>query len=1253
MSDQQTVTITFEADNTGVMRAIKSVSSAIDDLGKKKVISDPTKPIQDGVKKTESDVKGLSSMLGKVRNIAKRAFENHTKPLDEGVKQTQNDVNTLSSALSKIRNTIAAAFAINKIVDFGKAALSASANMEVFKKGLSFTLGSTEEADKLIASIQKIGEESAYDTTQLMPLARQWVNIGETADGATQKMAKIVDLGSAFGMQTEQIQAANLALTQMSMAGKIGAQDMMQLINAGVPAWQLLADKMGLSVAEVRDLSQAGQLGEEAIDTLWDAITEKTQGASKSLAETTMARFSNMQESVSNSMSAIGDILIQGFDINGILDDLGELTAGAKQHLQNIRDNAKNIGVRQAILDEITLINPEWGEMASKALEAFDEIKAKATEAFAEVKATIQENLPLIEQLSVAVGGAGLGYAFYTMGTMAVGAISKIVGLITGLTFNPVLAGLMALIAVIALVAYNWDTIKKAAQAALDAVNAKVTEVTTAISNAFNAVVSWLDTNVWTPIKNAVTTVINFIVGAFAAWVQANLAVWKGLYDGIVTIVSPLADWFNTNVWQPISQFASAAWDAIVEVWNSVSDWFSVTVWTPLSEFASSVWDAICQFASAAWEGIVAAWNAAGDWFDSTVWQPIKAAVEECKTAISDAFQGAYDTVTGIFGKLANWFDTNVVQPIKQKFSSLTSITGMTVTTASSGGGTGPMAKGGVVGGRIPMLANGGVPQRGTNAIIGEAGPEAVIPLKNRILGHIGEAQAKASGNSGNGNRTIQIENFLESAYQRGTSGKKNDAQSFSNSLAKLGDDKEASAYLKVLNEAAEKLQKLGELQRNYDTALAKAKEIVDGFNESGKATLEYQDKLAANEKKVADIQKRIEAGKGQEGDSDRIARLQQEHAQIIQDYQKRKTEAEAIYQDLKDNEVRIHQQAEEVKANISEGAIDKYYSHETELANAQQEAKKAMNATELEDFMAMMTAKDELYNQSYAQILANEELLNQQRQIWYEELMLASSTWGEYMQTLLTNMAVQIQDGIASGIAQCIVEGKKFGQVMQDLGKTLLKELIQKVIQKLIAGILTSIGIGNNAHKMELKNTASETAAQSAKGSVLAANATAALIAAMPHSAGAAAGIVSGAMSAAAGAAATIGKAAMASIAAIGSSDAAKGSSDKTSGSNGIWAPAGSKWGSTKDTQWLPGMAKGGVVTGPTAALIGEGRYDEAILPLKPSLMEKLFGVGDDNRQSTVVATQNIYGDINTRDDEDDMMNGFNDAILAGLRGA
>ena len=158
--------------------------------------------------------------------------------------------------------------------------------------------------------------------------------------------------------------------------------------------------------------------------------------------------------------------------------------------------------------------------------------------------------------------------------------------------------------------------------------------------------------------------------------------------------------------------------------------------------------------------------------------------------------------------------------------------------------------------------------------------------------------------------------------------------------------------------------------------------------------------------------------------------------------------------------------------------ALDQMGSYETQLAQAQYAQKKAMMATELDDFLAQMTAKDEITGQSYATTLANEQYLAEQRRVWMDELMLASVSWGEYMQTMLTNMAVQVQDGIASGIAQCVVEGKKFSQVMSNLAKTLLKQLIQGVIQKVISGWIMAIGLGNNRHKQEMKDTAAETEA-------------------------------------------------------------------------------------------------------------------------------------------------------------------------------
>lgn len=52
-------------------------------------------------------------------------------------------------------------------------------------------------------------------------------------------------------------------------------------------------------------------------------------------------------------------------------------------------------------------------------------------------------------------------------------------------------------------------------------------------------------------------------------------------------------------------------------------------------------------------------------------------------------------------------------------------------------------------------------------------------------------------------------------------------------------------------------------------------------------------------------------------------------------------------------------------------------------------------------------------------------------------------------------------------------------------------------------------------------------------------------------------------------------------------------------------WLPGigGQSWTSPDLFPDIPRLAKGGIVTGPTLALIGEGRYDEAVIPLRPGM--------------------------------------------------
>jgi len=623
--------------------------------------------------------------------------------------------------------------------------------------------------------------------------------------------------------------------------------------------------------------------------------------------------------------------------------------------------------------------------------------------------------------------------------------------------------------------------------------------------------------------------------------------------------------------------------------------------------------------------------------------QPVRSSFDNGTSFISQCFQTAYNTIVGIFGGLASWFESNVVAPIKSAFAKITSIgasiTGLSVSAEGDGGR--PSATGGVFGGRVPALANGGQVKNGTHAIIGEAGPETVLPLRKNVMGSLGNSVAQASSLPD----TVKlIQNLVDQASSQAASlsaNKKNPAYNAERSFDKASKPADSDAYTKVLDTMKQKILDIDEAQEKFHQEWQRTADEAAKYADGGEKTLRYQKQLQSNQEQIAKLQEKISSGKGDGSEAGQLDSLVQQGKNLTAKYEQEKAEALTAAQATQDGITQIDADAEAARVKARQDALNQMGSYETQLAQAQYAQKKAMMATELDDFLAQMTAKDEITGQSYATTLANEQYLAEQRRVWMDELMLASVSWGEYMQTMLTNMAVQVQDGIASGIAQCVVEGKKFSEVMNSLAKTLLKQLIQGVVQKLISGWIMAIGLGNNRHKQEMKNTMAETSALGAKLSVETGIAAAAAAAANPHRPAAAAAEAVAAVTAATAAGAALGKAAMAVF-----------KTDSGGSSDGSYQSSGDG-GFSVGTLKLPGMAKGGVVTGPTAALIGEGRYDEAVLPLKPSLLERLFGGGDDNRQNTVVATQNIYGNINSRDDEDDLFGGFNDMVLAGLRGA
>lgn len=877
------------------------------------------------IKRVENNTESLmrsTQSLGKVK-VDGNGFKDmadKAKRAGSEVKDTRNEVEDLQGTLNGLKNAVLGAFTFTAIKDFVGSCLDASASVELLKKGLSFQIGE-EQTDKLIKNIQTIGEQSAYDSNDLMNMAKQWVNIGDSADSATQKMKTIVDVGSAYGLTREQIEGANLALTQMQMSGKIGQQDMMQLINAGIPAWQLLSESMGLPVAQLKEMSSRGELTQQAIDTLFQSMQTKCQGATANMNGTLSAAFSNLDEVVHNTMASVGDITSKAFNVQGVSSALSDFVGKFRQDLEYIKTLMQNMSFREAF-------EKEYGAIAD-----------------------------VIEL----IGNLAAAYMIVRAAQLAVAAAQAIINALTGNWGNLVLTVIVAAL----LYAYQHiDQIKAGWQTCCEAVQ-----------KGCKSIESWF-ANVGSTISNAWHSVVDGIVNTFKAGVEKLKNIWKGIVD---TVSHPV--------------------DAVVNVTKNIAE----------------------------------------------------------NVTSSGTVTGRPSAFGGVFG----------------------------------------MASGGLVGGRIPALANGGTLKHGTPAIVGEAGPEAVIPLRKEVLAQIGAG--------------------IASAYKQGLDGVRKGTE-IDAKIKASADTKDLSALEKIMADADKRAKDIGDSLREFHEYEEKANEEAKKYAENGAATLEFKQKEAELEKKIADLQTKpkaparnsskkqgaVEAVTPEDSavKSTRLDNAKSELEELRAKYAKEKAEALANAKDVADNKVRIEQDAQNSILAIQKEAMQKAASYRRTVDQAKQAEDKANNSESLSGYVEIMNQKDEITNQSYASILAHENELSEQRQIMHDQMMLNASSWSDYMQTVMMQTAQSMQDTLAEGLTNWIMQAKSLSEVFSNLAKTILQQLVQGALKKWISSLGIIRTLNDAADKTEAASAAAQTSAIMTKAAAQAKLAAATMISAMPFTA-------------------------------------------------------------------------------------------------------------------------------------------------------
>ncbi len=266
-----------------------------------------------------------------------------------------------------------------------------SSELEQAQIGFTAFTGSAQKAGDFVKQLQDFAAHTTFEFPSLLQASRQLMGMGVQAELVIPIMKDVGAAVMAVGGGDVAIKRVNLALTQMMAAGKVNAQDMNQLAQAGIPAWKMLADSMGMSIGQVRELSKQGQISaSQLLQAFHNFVANNNLGTMLDNANKTwQAASSNMIDGLRN-MATEGFSPLFAMARDGLVAIADELTSiDAKNFTQDLKATMQDL---------VTSMAPVSDAIA-KAFDAFKTGGAGA--AFTSI-------LDSVHQLAQSMFGAGV-----------------------------------------------------------------------------------------------------------------------------------------------------------------------------------------------------------------------------------------------------------------------------------------------------------------------------------------------------------------------------------------------------------------------------------------------------------------------------------------------------------------------------------------------------------------------------------------------------------------------------------------------------------------------------------------------------------------------------------------------------------------------------------------------------------------------------------------------------------------------------
>lgn len=253
----------------------------------------------------------------------------------------------------------------HEIVELGKTGIEYNSQMENYTTNFRVMLGSQEDAIKEVTELKKMAAKTPFGMEDLAEATQTLISFQVPAQKVNEILSMLGDV--ALG-DKQKLSGLALVFGQVSSAGKLQGQDLMQLINQGFNPLNYIAQRTGESMGQLRDRMSEGGISAKEVEQAFEDATSAggmfykgMDEASKTFDGQMSTLKDNLHALIGEAFEPMSDMLKNELipDISRCVDTLSSGFADADEVVSGLNESLKTTGDVQKLIDKYQGLSKE------------------------------------------------------------------------------------------------------------------------------------------------------------------------------------------------------------------------------------------------------------------------------------------------------------------------------------------------------------------------------------------------------------------------------------------------------------------------------------------------------------------------------------------------------------------------------------------------------------------------------------------------------------------------------------------------------------------------------------------------------------------------------------------------------------------------------------------------------------------------------------------------------------------------------